>query len=124
MMKSLSLGILSFLTIAATGWFCLGQESAPKNGKALLLVGGRLMEGDIERIGEKYRIRSGTSEVWIGSDKAVRLCADAQDAYRYMKEQTNLDDPDERIRLARWCQLNSLWDQAIAEARAAATMRP
>ncbi len=36
----------------------------------------------------------------------------------------NLGDPDERLRLARWCQTNNLRAQALEEAKAALDMRP
>jgi hypothetical protein len=41
-----------------------------------------------------------------------------------MRSRANLDDPDERIRLAKWCQVNHRIEPALAEARAALEMRP
>ncbi|MCI0378354.1 MAG: hypothetical protein L0215_12165 [Gemmataceae bacterium] len=93
-------------------------------GKVLLLHSERTMEGDILRVGEQFRIRRGQGEVWLPADKAVRLCADWNEAYMVMRTRANLGDPDERLRLARWCQMNSLREQALVEAKVALEMRP
>src|SRR5262245_41306755 len=55
--------------------------AARKAGKVLILPSERCMEGDIERLGEQYRIRRGSSEVWLPAEKALRLCADWDDAF-------------------------------------------
>jgi hypothetical protein len=54
----------------------------------------------------------------------LRLCATREEAYRYLRERANLADPDERLRLAQWCQLNGLREQAVAEVTAAVELRP
>jgi hypothetical protein len=93
-------------------------------GHILLLESDRALEGDIEKIGEQYRIRRGNSEVWLPAEKVLRLCADWEEAYAFMQRRCNLSDPDERLRLVRWCQLNNLQSQALTEAKAALEMRP
>jgi hypothetical protein len=93
-------------------------------GHVLLLPGDRGLEGDIEKVGEQYRVRRGTSEVWLPADKVVRLCTDWEDAYAFLKTRANLGDPQERLRLAHWCQLNNLPDKALGEAKVALEMRP
>ncbi len=52
------------------------------------------------------------------------LVASLPDAYAYLRARTNLDDADERLRLANWCRLNGLREQALAEIRAAVDLRP
>src|SRR5262249_40943712 len=42
----------------------------------------------------------------------------------YLSGRANLSDPDERMRLARWCQLHGLRKQGLAEAWAALALRP
>ncbi|MCI0640157.1 MAG: hypothetical protein L0Y72_25830 [Gemmataceae bacterium] len=101
-----------------------GPEAKDASGKVLLLSSERTMEGDILRVGEQFRIRRGQSEVWLPADKALRLCADWNEAYMVMRTRANLGDPDERLRLARWCQVNSLREQALVEAKVALEMRP
>src|SRR5437879_227562 len=98
--------IIALLLAAAgltTGTQHLAAQDAtapPTTGKVLLLTSERLLEGDIERIGDRYRIRRGLSEVWIPADKGLRLCVDVQEAYALMKSRANLADADERLRLA------------------------
>src|SRR5207248_5928269 len=53
-----------------------------------------------------------------------RLCASREDAFRYLRTQANLDDADERLRLARWCLMYELRSQALAELKAADELRP
>src|SRR5262249_30855034 len=55
---------------------------------------------------------------------AVRLCASRDDAYRYLRTQANLDDADECLRLARWCLMHEMRQQALAELTAADALRP
>lgn len=114
--------MLTFLVVVRTD----AQEgAAPRSaGRVLLLQSERGLDGDIEKFGEQYRIRRGQSEVWLPADKVARLCVDWEDAYAYMKTRANLGDADERLRLARWCQLNNLRPQALVEAKAALDMRP
>jgi hypothetical protein len=102
----------------------LAAQEARTAGHVLLLPSERGMEGDIEKIGDQYRVRRGASEVWLPAAKAVVLCADWDDAYAFMKKRANLGDPDERLRLSRWCQLNNLRGHALTEAKAALDMRP
>ncbi len=116
--------IVALGTLAAGLGILAAQEPARVAGHVLLLQSDRGLEGDIEKIGEQFRIRRGTSEVWLSPDKVARLCADWEDAYAFMKTRANLGDPDERLRLARWCQLNNLKEQALIEAKVALEMRP
>jgi hypothetical protein len=55
---------------------------------------------------------------------AMRLCADWNEAIAFMHSRANLDDPDERLRLAKWCHFNHQIELARAEASCALEMRP
>jgi len=100
------------------------QDATPASGKVLILANDRVLEGEIDRFGDQYRIRRGTGETLIAANRAKRLCADWNDALAFVRGQTNLGDPDERLRVARWCQQHDLHDDALVEARAALEMRP
>jgi hypothetical protein len=100
------------------------QEPPLEQGRVLLLRSERALEGDIEKAGDQYRIRRGTAESWVAADQVVRLFAGWDEACRYMQARANLGDPDERVRLARWCQLNGQDARALAEARTALQFRP
>jgi len=113
--------------VAAAATLPLGAQDGTgpgPQGRVLLLQTERGLEGEIERVGDRYRVKRGAGELWVQAEKALRLCTDWNDAYEFMKKRVNLSDPDERLRLARWCQLNNLRPQALAEAKAALEMRP
>lgn len=96
----------------------------PTRGKVLLLDNDRILEGEIERVDGNYRIRRSVGELSIPVGRGKRLCATINDALDVMKSQANLKDPDERVRLARWCQVNGLKEYALQEAKVALDMRP
>jgi hypothetical protein len=102
------------------------QDAAPpvSKGKVLLLRNERVIEGDIEKVGVQYRVKRGASETWVNADQVVQLCIDWNDLYEMKKKRVNLSDPDERLKLARWCVGNQLRPLALAEANAALAMRP
>ena len=120
-------------TIVRFGWLApvlalgIGMRAAAQetaSGKVLILTNDRVLEGDIERVGGRFRIRRGIGETLIAAERGKRLCADWSEALAYVRGQANLGDADERLRLARWCHQNGLKDDAQIEARAAVEMRP
>jgi hypothetical protein len=118
--------LLCALALSVPGWTSLWADdpaSTPKTGKILILENERPLEGDIERQGDQYLIRRGGSEVWLPAAKA-QLCASWDEAYQYLCSRANLRDPDERLRLARWCHLYGLREKALLEANAALELRP
>jgi hypothetical protein len=96
----------------------------PATGKVLVLDNERTLEGDIERVGTQYRVKRSVGVTWVPAEKVLHLCASREEAHAFLARRANLDDPDERLRLARWCHLHGLRDQALAEVRAAAELRP
>jgi hypothetical protein len=96
----------------------------PVTGHVAVLDNGRVLEGDIERVGEQYRVRRSIGETWLPADKVQALCATLDEAYRFLRGQANLNDPDERLRLAHWCLLHNLRAQALAEVSAGLELRP
>lgn len=101
-----------------------GAPLEPRTGQILLLDNDRVLEGDIERIGDQYRIRRSIGETWMAADKVQCLCANVQEAYHFLRSRANMEDPDEHLRLAQWCQQRGLRMQAMAEAAAAVELRP
>ncbi|HEY7328348.1 MAG TPA: hypothetical protein VH592_11940 [Gemmataceae bacterium] len=93
-------------------------------GKVLILKTEYTIEGDIERIGDRYCVRRKLGETWVPADRVLALVASLPDAYVYLRGRISLGDPDERLRLARWCRTNGLQEQALAELHAAADLRP
>jgi hypothetical protein len=96
----------------------------PAAGRVLLLENERTLEGDIVREGEHYVIRRAIGETRLPREKAQRLCANLEEAFHVLKARANLRDPDERLRLARWCLVRGLRAQAQDEAAATVALRP
>ncbi len=101
-----------------------GPMAAPATGRVLVLVNERTVEGDIERVGDQYRVRHTVGETWVPGDKVLRLCADMEDAYRVLRGRANLNDPDECVRLARWCHAHGLSAAALENLTAAVKLSP
>lgn len=120
-----SLLLLSVLALPGGGSLRAAEPAKPlEKGKVLILKNERTIEGDIERVGERYRVRRDAGEMWVPADRTLRLAASLPDAYAYLRSRANLEDADERLRLAKWCRLNGLRAQALAEVRAASELRP
>src|SRR5439155_21118947 len=96
----------------------------PTAGKFLVLRNGRTLDGDIERVGDQYRVRRDGGETWLAANLVLRLFRDTEDAYQFLRAKTNPDDPDDPLRLAKWCLDVRLRDRALEEATAAERLRP
>jgi hypothetical protein len=103
----------------------LSQTATAAKGRVLLLENERIFEGDIEKVGEQYRVRRPSAgETWIPGDRVLLLCGSRLEAYQFLRKQANLNDPDELLRLARWCQMQDLREQALRDVKSALTLRP
>jgi hypothetical protein len=124
-MKTLQILVVSLFTVAA-GISLYGQDNtAPRTtGKVLILNNERTFEGDTEKVGEIYRVHRSGGEITVPSNQVLRLCTDWDDAVAFMRSRANLDDPDERLRIAKWLQINHQNQRALAEAQRALEMRP
>ncbi len=120
------LGIL--VASAASLMRAAGPSPTLRKGKVLILKNEYTIEGDIERIvdsvGDRYCVRRKGGETWWPAERVLALVASMPDAYAYLRGRINLGDPDERLRLGRWCWNNGLKQQALTEAQAAAELRP
>jgi hypothetical protein len=124
-MKTVFLSLACAAALAGLGaGAARADDPPPTRGKVLLLDNERVLEGDIERVGDRYRVQRQTGETWVEAEKALRLCRNLEDAYAYLQSRANLHDPDERLRLANWCRRNGLHEQALAEVKAAVNLRP
>jgi hypothetical protein len=93
-------------------------------GKVIVLDNENTLTGDIERVDDEYRIKRLIGETRVPAVKVLRLCASLEEAYAFLQSRANLNDPDERLRLADWCRQHGLTAQALAEAEAAIALRP
>jgi hypothetical protein len=96
----------------------------PNSGKVLVLDNECTIEGDVERFGDRYRVCCGGGTTWVPGERVLRVCASKEEAFAFLRRRANLNDPDERLRLARWCYVRGLTQQALAEVKAAVELRP
>jgi hypothetical protein len=124
-MRNFFLALACFTTLSVRT--ALPQAAAPEppaNGKVLVLDNEHTLEGDIERVGTQYRVRRLVGETWVPGDRVLRLCPDLPTAYTFLRNRSNLNDADERLRLAEWCRQHALREQALAEVQEAVRLRP
>jgi hypothetical protein len=120
-----SLVSLGILAVFGASFACAADRPAALHkGKVLILKNEYTLEGDIERVGNRYCVRRNHGEKWVPAEDVLTLTASLADAYEYLRGRINPDDPDERLRLARWCRENGLQQQALVELQAAARLRP
>ncbi len=113
--------LASYICLAAG---LAAADEKPASGRVLILENDRTLEGDIQRHGDQYCLRRTIGETWIPADQVVSLCPNHEEAYRFLRARANLADPDERLRLARWCQKHNLRERAAEEAGHAVRLRP
>src|SRR5690349_8389379 len=104
--------ILLLLLVAAAG-----RAQEPVTGQGLDSDNERTVEGDIERFGDEYRVRRNLGITAIPAERVLKLCESKQDARGLLRRRANSDDPEERLRLARWCHVQGLREEALVEAR-------
>jgi hypothetical protein len=100
------------------------DDPPPEHGHYLILETTRVLHGDITHQSDGYHVKRAIGETLVPAEGVMFLCDTLPEAYEHLRQRANLRDADERIRLARWCQLTGLRPQALAEAEAAVALRP
>ena len=96
----------------------------PMASRVLLLDNQQVLTGEIERVGEQYRVRRDGGETFVPVTRAQFVCSDLSAAYEHLRGKVAANDVDARLRLARWCDVNGLRREAAAEAKLAADLAP
>ena len=100
------------------------DDPQPEHGHFLILETTRVLHGDVTRQSDGYHVKRAIGETLVPAEGVMFLCDTLPEAYEHLRQRANLRDADERIRLARWCQLNGLRLQALTEVEAAVALRP
>lgn len=119
--------LLGAVALALPAWALsqtAGPASGPTTGRVLILRNHRALEGEVEKVGDQYRLRRASGELMLPADRVLCVCGGWDEAFDLVSRQANPNDPDERLRLAKWCQMNGLHAQALAQATEAVRMRP
>jgi hypothetical protein len=100
------------------------SAAEPTSGKVLILDNDRTIEGDIERVGDQYHIHYSTGIARHPAARVLKLCNNTLEALAFLRQRANQDDPDEHLRLARWCHVHNLREEALKEVKLALEQRP
>jgi hypothetical protein len=118
-----ALGLTALLAVTLVP--CATADGPQRDkGKVLILKNDRTLAGDIVRAQGGYTVRRATGELWLPATEVKCLCADWEEALDRMRTQFNLHDPDELLKLAKWCEHSGLYPQAIELTQRALDMRP
>lgn len=121
MMKPLFLYSLMAWTLPA---LVIAVDNDSPKEQVLILDNERTIHGEIERLGNRYRIRRGGGATWMNADRVLAVCESREKAYLFLRDRSKLTNPDDRLRLARWCYLQKLYDHALNEIQEAVRLRP
>lgn len=116
--KLCSLFVLLFAAIVA-------RAEPASTSRILVLDNENLLEGEITRVEGGYQIRRAAGgDLILPNKRVLALVSDRKAAFSFVADRANLRDADERLRLARWCAVNEMLTEAMAQAKAAIRMRP
>jgi hypothetical protein len=93
-------------------------------GRVLLLDNQRVLEGEVVRVGDQYRVRRDGGETLLPVERVLAVCPDLNAAYRLLRDRIEPRDAAARLRLAQWCDANGLRPEAVAEAQAVVELQP
>src|SRR5436305_2086492 len=113
-----------FATLLVLTPLLAATAAPPPLGTVLILDNGQVLEGRVERVGERYRIVKDGGETWLPAARAQAVCADLAAAYQNLSNRIGATDADAHLRLARWCESVGLRDQALDETKAALAHKP
>src|SRR4051812_4834643 len=102
----------------------VASAEPPAPVRVVVLDNENLLEGEVTRVADGYQVRRAAGEATLPAGRVLAVVSDRKEAFAVVAGRANRRDADERLRLARWCLANQLPDEALAEAEAAARMRP
>ncbi len=103
--------------------FAVPRASGEPAQRVVLLRNGNVLVGEVDPLGDVYRVRTDTSEIRLPGRDVQCVVATLHDAYAACRGQVRPDVAVDRLRLATWCIRQELWAEAeheLAEAKAIA----
>src|SRR5262245_34122011 len=101
MIPEIRVFLLGFAVCVLAGMSANGTDTAapPTTGHVLILDNERTLEGDIQRVGDQYRVvRREAGETWIAAARVLALCAGNQEAYTFLSSRIHAGDLGQRFR--------------------------
>ncbi len=123
-MRNATMNALLMLTILIPAQGAVQVAQPIRSGKVLLLENERTIEGEVDKFADFYRVRRSVGETQIPIHQVLALCADQKEAFEFLSRRTNLQDPDERFKLAQWAQVRGLLSEAHIQIQEALVLRP
>ena len=90
----------------------------------LLLSNGRVLTGPISEDVSNYVIKQGANDLRFPKRDVQGAFSSLEDAYRYKLAQVPDRDPDEQLKLARWCMSMKLMPEARTALEAVLALSP
>ncbi len=102
------------------------SHSSPKAFRVLLLTNGKVIPGDIveDAAAGLYRLRQNGGSIGYPKIMVLKAGDSIDDLYRFQVARLPGGDPDERMKLARWCLTEHLTAQAKEQLEAVKAMCP
>jgi hypothetical protein len=102
------------------------SSTSPKAFRMLLLTNGKVIPGDIveDTSAGQYRLRQNGGSVSYPRIMVLTAGQSIEDLYRFQVFRLPEGDPDERMKLARWCLTEHLMPQAREQLEAIQAMCP
>ncbi len=96
----------------------------PSVGSVVVLQDGKVVEGHVSRTADKVVVRRGAIDQPFKKEQVKYVAASKDEAYRLALQDTKLDEPAARLRLARWCMYNGMRENALTEAKEVVRLEP
>ena len=101
------------------------SPSAPSPSPTVLLLSdGRILRGTIAEDGNAYVVRQPGGEIRVRKDQVERAFESSAALYRYKVESVQDRDPDEQLKLARWCMIQKMPAEARKHLQAVVALSP
>lgn len=111
-----------FLAVISTAVAAAQTQHA--TSQVVVLRNGNVLQGEVDLLGDVYRIATHSSEIRLPARDVERITATLQDAYVAKRQEVREDSQTDRLDLANWCIRQELWPQATVELEAAEAINP
>jgi hypothetical protein len=99
--------------------------SAPSQTQSvLLLTNGRVVQGMLSEDDSNYILRQKVGVIRFPKREVEKIFGSLQAIYQYKLSRLAQDDPDEHMKLAKWCMPLNMYAEARAELRTVSALSP
>lgn len=100
-------------------------QAAPLPGtKYVVMKGDKIIEGTVSLRGDEVIVREGAIDRPFAKSQVQFVADSKDDVYQFMLAKVSASDAAARLKVARWCMLSGLREQALTEAREVQKLKP